>query len=93
LAERARGVPAYVIQVEGFASAVGPDALNQRLSTQRADAVAAVLSQSGIPPTNMLVPAAMGVTQQVADNRTAVGQAENRRAVVTLLQNKGIPSR
>jgi outer membrane protein OmpA-like peptidoglycan-associated protein len=37
-----------------------------------------------------MVPAAMGVSQQVAPNTTAQGQAENRRAVVTLLQNKGI---
>ena len=57
---------------------------------RRADAVAAVLSQNGIPPTKMLVPATMGVSAQVATNQTAKGQSENRRAVVTLLQNKGI---
>ncbi len=90
LAAHARGVQAYMVQVQGYASAVGSNALNQKLSLQRATAVAAVLQQSGVPPTNIAVPAAMGITDQVATNKTANGQAENRRAVVTLLQNKGI---
>ncbi len=90
LAEQARALPGYMVQVEGYASAVGSYDANQRLSMRRADAVAAVLNQSGIPPTKMVVPAAMGATQQLAPNATAKGQAENRRTVVTLLQNKGI---
>ncbi len=87
---QARSNTGYVIQVEGHASAVGAYSLNQRLSAQRAEAVASVLQQSGIAPTNMLTPAAMGVSAQVAPNKTAKGQAENRRVVVTVLQNKGI---
>lgn len=89
-AAQARGTRGYMVQVQGFASAVGPDALNERLSFQRAQIVAAVLTQNGVPPTNMLAPATMGVSVQVASNKTARGQAENRRAVVTLLQNKGL---
>jgi len=89
-AERARDTTGYMVQVEGYASAVGLSDANQRLSMRRADAVAAALNQSGIPPTKMVVPAAMGVSQQIAPNSTAKGQAENRRTVVTLLQNKGI---
>jgi OOP family OmpA-OmpF porin len=90
LAAEARDIPDYMVQIEGYASAVGSDDVNQRLSLRRADAVAAVLNQSGIPPTRMLVPASMGASDQVAPNTTAQGQAENRRTVVTLLQNKGI---
>jgi outer membrane protein OmpA-like peptidoglycan-associated protein len=56
----------------------------------RADAVTAVLQQNGVPPTNIVVPAAMGVSEQPASNKTKEGQAQNRRTVVTLLQNKGI---
>jgi OmpA-OmpF porin, OOP family len=92
-AAQAKNTPGYMMQVEGFASAVGPYTLNQRLSFERAAAVAAVLQQSGIPPTNMLTPATMGVSIQVADNRTAQGQAENRRTVVSILRNKGIADR
>jgi outer membrane protein OmpA-like peptidoglycan-associated protein len=33
---------------------------------------------------------AMGTSQQVAPDKTSEGQAENRRVVVKILQNKGI---
>jgi len=93
LAAQAKGVNGYRVQVQGYASAVGPYQLNQKLSMQRADAVTAVLQQSGVPLTNIVVPAAMGISEQVASNKTGKGQAENRRTVVTLLQNKGIAVR
>ena len=32
----------------------------------------------------------MGTSDQVGNNTTRKGQAENRRVVVTILQNKGI---
>jgi outer membrane protein OmpA-like peptidoglycan-associated protein len=32
----------------------------------------------------------MGTSKQVAPDKTAEGQAENRRVVVRILQNKGI---
>jgi outer membrane protein OmpA-like peptidoglycan-associated protein len=38
----------------------------------------------------MLLPAALGVSDQIATNTTKNGQAENRRTVVRLLQNRGI---
>ena len=90
LAQQARAIRGVVIQIEGHASAVGSEATNQLLSMQRAHAVAAVLSQNGIAPTQMLVPATMGVSSQVADNTTSSGQSENRRVVVTVLRNKAI---
>ena len=79
-----------VVQVQGYPSAVGSNALNQRLSRRRADAVAAVLQQNGVTSTDLAFPAAMGTTGQVASNRTSEGQSQNRRAVVKLLQNKGV---
>src|SRR5262252_2082581 len=90
LAARAQGLQGYVISVAAYTSAVGSGPLNQRLSRQRADAVTTILNQAGVPLMNVLVPAAMVVSEQVAPNTTAKGQAENRRAVVTLLQNKGV---
>jgi outer membrane protein OmpA-like peptidoglycan-associated protein len=89
-AGEARGVNGYMIQVAAFASDVGPDPLNQKLSMERAAIVTSILQQNGVPLGNVFVPAAMGTTEQVAPNTTAKGQAENRRAVVTLLQNKGL---
>ncbi len=90
LASQAKAINGSVVQVQGYASAVGSAALNQELSLKRSDAVTAILQQAGVAPTNVVVPAAMGTTGQVASNKTAKGQAENRRAVVTLLQNKGL---
>ena len=90
IAAQARSVNSYVIQVQAYASAVGSDPVNQRLSLERANAVTAVLQQSGVPLTNVIVPAAMGTTDQVATNANERGQSQNRRAVVTLLQNKGL---
>jgi OmpA-OmpF porin, OOP family len=91
LAQQAMGITGYVIMVKGYASKVGSAALNQKLSTERAQNVANFLEQEGkIPLTNMLAPGAMGTSQQVAPDTTAEGQAENRRVVVSILQNKGI---
>ena len=91
LAQQAKGITAYIIQVQGYASKVGSAALNQRLSMERADHVLEFLEQQGnIPLTNVLAPGAMGTSTQVAPDATAEGQAENRRVMVRILQNKGI---
>ena len=55
------------------------------------DAVTNLLLQQGhIPLTRMLAPGAMGEAHQVGNDKTAEGQAENRRVVVRVLQDKGI---
>jgi OOP family OmpA-OmpF porin len=91
LAQQAKGITAYIIQVKGYASKVGSAALNQKLSTERAENVTDFLEQQGqIPLTNILAPGAMGTSRQVAPDTTAEGQADNRRVVVRILQNKGI---
>jgi outer membrane protein OmpA-like peptidoglycan-associated protein len=91
LARQAMGIKAYILQVQGYASKVGSAALNQRLSSERATNVTEFLEQQGnVPLTNMLAPGAMGTSQQVASDATAEGQAEDRRVVVKILQNKGI---
>src|SRR5580698_8480745 len=91
LAEQALTVTGYVIQVKGYASAVGSASLNQKLSVERANAVTQYLEQdANVPLTNMLAPGAMGTADQVVPDKTAEGQAENRRVVVMILQNKGI---
>jgi outer membrane protein OmpA-like peptidoglycan-associated protein len=91
LAEQALTITGYVIQVKGYASAVGSASLNQKLSVERANAVTQYLEQdANVPLTNMLAPGAMGTADQVGPDKTAEGQAENRRVVVMILQNKGI---
>ncbi|MGC2112461.1 MAG: OmpA family protein [Candidatus Korobacteraceae bacterium] len=91
LAKQAMSINGYIIQVQGYASAVGSAALNQKLSSERAANVLDLLEQQdGIPLTNVLAPGAMGTADQVAADSTAEGQAANRRVVVRILQNKGI---
>jgi len=91
LAQQALTISGYVIQVQGYASKVGSAAFNQKLSTERANNVLQFLEQqANVPLTNVLAPGAMGTSQQVAPDSTAEGQAENRRVVVRILQNKGV---
>jgi OmpA-OmpF porin, OOP family len=91
LADKAKTIDGYMIEVKGYASTVGSVSLNQRLSEDRANAVTNILVQQGhIPLTRMLAPGAMGESHQVGNDKTAEGQAENRRVVVRVLQNKGI---
>jgi outer membrane protein OmpA-like peptidoglycan-associated protein len=91
LAEKAKTITAYTIQVKGYASSVGSPSLNQQLSEDRANNVTQFLQQQGhIPLTNMLAPGAMGESRQVGNNKTAEGQEQNRRVVVRVLQNKGV---
>lgn len=91
LAEQAKTFNGYMIMVQGYASKVGSAAMNQRLSAERAQNVTVFLEQQAqVPLTHMLAPGAMGTSKQVASDKTSEGQAENRRVVVRILQNKGI---
>lgn len=91
LAEKAKTINGYMIQVKGYASASGSASLNQKLSEDRANNVTKILLQKGhVPLTNMLAPGAMGETRQVGSDKSAENEAQNRRVVVRVLQNKGI---
>ena len=91
LAQNASKVQGYMIEVKGYASAVGSPQVNQKISQERAQNVADILLQQGkVSLTRMLAPGAMGESEQVGTNKTVEGQAENRRVVVRVLQNKAI---
>jgi len=91
MAKKGESINGYMIQVKGYASSVGSASLNQKLSEDRAANVTNILLQQGhVPLTRMLAPGAMGEAHQVGNDKTAEGQAENRRVVVRILQNKGI---
>lgn len=93
LVQKATAVNGYMIQVKGYASATGSAALNQKLSEQRAANVTNILLQQGhVPLSRMLAPGAMGESRQVdkTAGKANDSEAENRRVVVRVLQNKGI---
>ena len=89
LATTATGLDGYFISVIGHADSSGNDALNTKLSKDRADAVMDLLmTQGGIPATRIVAPGAMGEYAPVASNETAAGRAENRRVDVKVLVHK-----
>lgn len=91
LAEKAKSIEGYIIEVKGYASSQGSAATNQKLSEERAANVTNVLLQKAhVPVTRMLAPGAIGEAHQVGNAKTAESQAENRRVVVRVLQNKAI---
>lgn len=92
LANNAKPINGYMVEVKGFASVTGSPALNQKLSEDRAQNVTNFLLQQGkVPLTRMLAPGAMGESEQVGANaKSTEGQAENRRVVVRVLQNKAV---
>ena len=91
LAQNASKVEGYMIEIKGYASAVGSPQVNQKISQERAQNVANILLQQGkVSLTRMLAPGAMGESEQVSTDKTVEGQAENRRVVVRVLQNKAI---
>lgn len=91
LAEKARSVNGYMIEVKGFASKSGSASVNQKLSEDRAGNVTTILLQQGhIPLTNMLAPAAMGESRQLATDKKTESEAANRRVRVRVLLNKAV---
>jgi outer membrane protein OmpA-like peptidoglycan-associated protein len=91
LVEKAKPINGYMIEVKGYASSTGNAASNQKLSEDRANNVTNILLQQGkVSLTRMLAPGAMGESEQVGNEKTQEGQAENRRVVVRVLQNKAI---
>jgi OmpA-OmpF porin, OOP family len=91
LVNKAKAINGYMIEVKGFASTSGSVAANQKISEDRANNVANFLLQQGhIPLTRMLAPGAMGESEQVDTGKGSDTQAENRRVVVRVLQNKAV---
>lgn len=91
LVSKAKDIDGYVIEVSGYASSAGSTSVNQNLSEDRANNVTNLLLQKGhVPLTRILAPGALGEAHQVGNDKSAEGQAENRRVVVRVLQNKAV---
>ena len=75
--------PNQRVTIVGHTDNVGGDALNNRLSLDRASSVREYLRTQGIDPSRIMVNG-RGETQPIATNDTAQGRAENRRVEVFL---------
>jgi OmpA-OmpF porin, OOP family len=76
----------YTLVVSGHTSLVGTRAFNKTLSKLRADAVANVLVDSGIPASKITTEG-MGPDKPIADNATKDGAAKNRRVEIDIKGN------
>lgn len=69
------------LEAEGHTDSTGSEALNQRLSEQRAESVRAYLESQGIAAAN-LTARGFGKSTPIADNSTAKGRQANRRVEI-----------
>ncbi len=71
------------VRVYGYTDSTGSDTYNQRLSLQRASAVADTLASAGMARSDI---EAIGAGKQnpVADNNSPEGRAENRRVAIVI---------
>jgi outer membrane protein OmpA-like peptidoglycan-associated protein len=70
------------VEIVGYTDSQGAAAANQALSLRRADAVAAILKESGA--SGAIRTQGRGAADPVADNGTADGRALNRRVEITV---------
>ncbi len=75
------------ILITGHTDNIGSDEVNNRLSQQRADAVANYLASLGIDRKRLLT-RGLGKTEPVADNSTPQGRQQNRRVEMAIYANE-----
>lgn len=79
--------PKNRIVVQGYTDSTGSDAINQKLSTERAKAVYDFLLGSGLK-TLSITYVGYGPANPVASNDTEEGRAKNRRVVLSITANE-----
>ena len=84
LVGKLKGTALEVIIAIGHTDSIGSKEYNQKLSVRRAEAVKAYLVSKGIEP-NRIYTEGKGLTQPIADNRTAAGRAKNRRVEIEVV--------
>ena len=91
LAASTTGLSGYLVEVAGYASSTGSKQVNQKLSEERAAAVAQYLREkANVPMRRFVVPGSYGATHPTATNTDPQGRALNRRVDVKVIVNKGL---
>jgi outer membrane protein OmpA-like peptidoglycan-associated protein len=91
IAAFAKTAKGFLIEVTGYAYESKDKNVNRRLSEQRAESVVRYLVENhNVPIRRILTPFGYGALNPVSDNKTREGRAENRRAEVRVLVNRGL---
>ncbi|TCM68101.1 OmpA family protein [Acinetobacter calcoaceticus] len=76
--------PRLILEVDGHTDSSGSNAINRRVSQQRANMVQArLVTDYNVNPSQIRA-TGQASTQPIADNNTAEGRAKNRRVSLTL---------
>jgi outer membrane protein OmpA-like peptidoglycan-associated protein len=84
IAKATEGHQRFVIELQGFTDKTGSVDSNERLSQQRADAVARYLVNEHKIPVRSITTIGSGYASPVGDDKTRAGRAQNRRVEVRL---------
>src|SRR5918912_1356317 len=91
VAEYAKNARGYLIEVTGYAYESRNRNVNRTLSEQRAESVVRYLVENhNIPLRRILTPFGYGAMNPLNENKTRDERAENRRAEVRVLVNRGL---
>jgi outer membrane protein OmpA-like peptidoglycan-associated protein len=91
VAEYAKSAKGFLIEVTGYAYESKNTNVNRRLSEQRAESVVRYLVENhNVPLRRILTPFGYGAKNALNDNKTRDERAENRRAEVRVLVNRGL---
>jgi hypothetical protein len=84
-AEFLKNVPGATVYVDAYCDPTGGKRVNQKVSKERAEAVAEYLEHHGIA-SDRLVPRGFGVSDFVASNKTPAGREQNRRIELVVVR-------
>ena len=91
VAQYAKNAKGFLIEVTGYAYESRDKNVNRRLSEQRAESVVRYLVENhNIPLRRILTPFGYGALNPLNENKTRDERAENRRAEVRVLVNRGL---
>ena len=93
LADVATALDAYMIEIAGYASNPGSPKLSQKLSEDRAAAVAGYLRENkNVPMRRILAPAGYGATRMFSSSADPSDRPLDRRVDIKVLVNKALSS-
>jgi outer membrane protein OmpA-like peptidoglycan-associated protein len=91
VAEYAKNAKGFLIEVTGYAYESKDKNVNRRLSEQRAESVVRYFVENhNIPIRRILTPFGYGAINPLNENKTRDDRAENRRAEIRVLVNRGL---